>query len=196
MLDGLVTHFEQFFQQYGYTAMFVLLMLENAGLPVPGETALLYASFLAYRKQGLELPTVIFVGILAAILGDSTGFWVGRLGGPRVAKYLFLTPPRLAYFEKFFARYGAWTVFFARFIAGLRIIGGPAAGLCGMPWPKFLLFNSMGGVVWVTVISLAGYTLGQNWELLLSYIRRFNIAAAVLAVVVAYLLWRRQRRTP
>ena len=194
MLEGLVSHFEHFFQQYGYWAMFVLLLLENAGIPVPGETALLYASFLAFRRQGLELPLVILVGIAAAVIGDSSGYWLGRLGGDRVARLLFLTPPRLAYFRRFFARYGSWTVFVARFIAGLRIIGGPAAGLCGMPFPRFLLFNAAGGVVWVTVISFAGYTLGQNWELLISYIRRFNTVAAILAMIAAYFYWRHHRR--
>lgn len=194
MFEGLIAHFQQFFEHYGYWAMFALLLLENAGIPVPGETALLYASFLAFRRQGLELPIVILVGIAAAVIGDSSGYWLGRLGGPRVARFLFLTPERLDYFRRFFSRYGAWTVFIARFIAGLRIIGGPAAGLCGMPFPRFLLFNALGGVVWVTVISLVGFTLGENWELLVSYIRRFNTAAAILAAIAAFLYWRYHRR--
>src|SRR5437868_1084888 len=124
-MEGFLAHFESFFQQHGYEAVFLFLLLENAGLPLPGETALLYASFLAYRGPELQLPGVIAVAIVAAVTGDNIGYWLGRRGGHRVARVLRLTPDRLRYFERFFERYGSWTVFFARFIAGLRIIGGP-----------------------------------------------------------------------
>lgn len=195
-MEGLVEHFEQFFQEYGYWAMFLLLLLENAGFPVPGETSLLYASFLAYQGKQLQLPQIILIGILACIIGDGTGYWLGRKGGHRVARILRLTPPRLAFFRSFFDRYGPWTVFFARFIAGLRIIGGPAAGMCGMSWPRFLLFNSLGAIVWVTVIATVGYTLGSSWQLIVHWIKRFNLVFGTLAaLVLLWLIWRHRRKS-
>lgn len=194
-MEEWVTHFEAFFQQYGYFAVFVLLLLENAGIPVPGETTLLYASFLAFKGEGLRLQGIIPTAILAAVTGDSIGFWLGRKGGPRVARLLRLTPERLAYVQRFFEQYGSWTVFFARFIAGLRIICGPAAGLSGMPWARFFVFNASGAVVWVCTIASVGYFFGASWEALLSFVKRLNITAAVLAVlIVAVVWWWRKRR--
>ena len=113
------------FAQYGYAVVFFGVFLENTGLPVPGETMLLAGAAMAQFGR-LSLATVIATAITGAILGDSLGFFIGRRGGrvlaERYGPRFGLSRPRLAEFDRFFARYGARTVFIARFITGLRVV--------------------------------------------------------------------------
>ena len=147
--------------QYGYWAVGAALLLENAGVPVPGETILLLASFLAYSEHALRLPWIVLVATIAATLGDNLGFAVGYYGGrPLLSRYqaFFRIQERtLQRGEGVFARYGAITIFFARFLFGMRIIAGPMAGVLRMPWRKFMVFNFLGAALWATVISGAGF---------------------------------------
>ena len=183
---------------YGYWAVAIALLLENAGIPVPGETVLLLASFLAYSQHELSLFWIIVVATIAATLGDNLGYALGTYGGrPLLARYqaLFrIQDKTLARGEDLFARFGALTVFFARFVFGMRIITGPMAGVLRMPWRKFLLYNFLGAAVWVTVISGAGYLFGQHWWRLEGYIKRFDIAIAIVALLAAACWWWRWRR--
>ena len=184
--------------QYGYWAVAATLLLENTGLPLPGETVLLLASFLAYSEHSLRLPWIIVVGIVSATAGDNLGYILGHRGGrPLLERYQNIFRIRtevLERGERMFARYGAVTVFFARFIFGLRIIAGPMAGVLRMPWRTFVVFNFLGAALWVSVISMAGYLFGRHWTQLLRNLERFNIAIAIVALVVAGLLWWRSRR--
>jgi len=183
---------------YGYWAVAATLLLENAGVPVPGETILLLASFLAYSQHELRLPWIIVVATLAATLGDNIGFALGHYGGrPLLARYqavFRIQDATVARGESLFARYGAVTIFFARFIFGMRILAGPMAGVLRMPWRKFAVFNFLGAGLWVTVISCAGYLFGQHWGRLERDIRRFDIVAGIVVVLAAAFLWRRSRR--
>ena len=182
---------------YGYWAVGAALLLENAGLPVPGETILLLASFLAYSEHKLGLPHIILVGIFAATLGDNLGFAIGFYGGrpllERYQKTLRIRPSVITRGEDLFARYGSATIFVARFIAGMRIIAGPLAGVLRMPWRKFLLFNLLGAVVWVTAIAGVGYLFGKHWEVLVDVVQDANIAIAIVVVIFVTLLWWRRR---
>ena len=183
---------------YGYWAVGAALLLENAGIPVPGETILLLASFLAYSQHELQLPWIIVVATIAATTGDNLGFALGYYGGrPLLVRYqrIFrVQDSTLARGEEVFARYGAITIFFARFVFGMRIIAGPLAGVLRMPWRKFMVFNFLGAAVWVTVIAGAGYLFGQRWGRLEQDIKRFDVVVAVLVLsVVAFLWWRRRR---
>src|SRR5579863_8691068 len=130
---------------YGYWAVGVALLIENAGIPVPGETILLMASFLAYSQHELQLSWIILVATIAATIGDNLGFALGYYGGrPLLVRYqsIFrIRPATLERGEKLFDRYGAATIFFARFVFGMRIIAGPMAGVLRMQWRKFLIFN-------------------------------------------------------
>ncbi len=183
---------------YGYWAVGAALLLENTGVPVPGETILLLASFLAYSQHELQLQWIIFVATIAATLGDNLGFTLGYYGGRRLLERyqaLFrIQRETLLKGERLFDRYGAVTVFFARFVFGMRIIAGPMAGVLRMPWRKFLLFNFLGAVVWVTVISGAGYLFGRHWEHLEQNVKRFDVIVAVCVVLVLAVLWWRNRR--
>src|SRR5579859_1222467 len=185
--------------QYGYWAVGVALLLENAGVPVPGETILLLASFLAYSQHELQLVWIIVVATIAATLGDNLGFALGYYGGrPLLGRYQSVFRVRsssLERGERLFARYGALTVFFARFIFGMRIVAGPMAGVLRMPWRRFLVFNFLGAAVWVTVISGVGFLFGRHWERVEHILKRFDIAVAIVAVLaVAFLWWRKRRR--
>lgn len=184
--------------QYGYWAVGGALLLENAGVPVPGETILLLACFLAYSEQDLQLPWIMVVATLAATVGDNLGFALGYYGGrPLLTRYqaLFrIENKTVERGEELFARYGPVTVFLARFVFGMRVIAGPMAGVLRMPWRKFIIFNFLGAILWVTVISGVGYLFGQHWERLAGEVKRIDIAVAILLVIVAMLLWWRSRR--
>ncbi len=183
---------------YGYWAVGAALLIENAGIPVPGETILLLASFLAYSQHELQLPWIIVVGTIAATLGDNIGFALGYYGGrPVLERYrtaFRIQDATLARGEELFARYGTVTIFFARFVFGMRIIAGPLAGVLRMPWRKFTVFNFLGAAVWVTVISGAGYLFGQHLSRLERDIRLFDVVAAILVLMGLGLLWWRSHR--
>jgi membrane protein DedA with SNARE-associated domain len=182
---------------HGYWAIALVLLLENAGLPVPGETTLLLASFLAFSEHRLGLHYIILVGTLAATVGDNLGFLIGYYGGrPLLDRYRETFRVRrktIARGEELFTRYGAATILFSRFVAGMRVIAGPLAGVLRMPWRTFLIFNSLGATLWVTAISLAGYFSGKHWDELTSLLEDLNLGAfAALALLgVLLLLWRK-----
>ena len=187
-----------FLANYGYWAVALALLCENAGVPLPGESTLLLASFLAYSEHQLHLGWIIVVATCAATLGDNVGYALGHYGGrPLLDRYrniLRISPATLQRGEKMFAHYGAVAVFFARFIVGLRIFAGPLAGVLRMRWRSFAFFNFMGAALWVTAIACAGYFFGQHSHGLLRTMQRFNVAVSIVALVVILVLWRRHRR--
>lgn len=184
------------FERYGYWAVFFGVCLENAGVPVPGETALLAGAVLCHFGR-LSLGWVIATAIAAAIVGDNLGFLVGRRGGRALAERygpkLGLTARRLRLFDTFFHRHGAKTVFFARFITGLRVFGAMLAGTSGLPWRRFLFYNATGAIVWATAIGLAGYLLAESWETLERWVGRSGVIALAIVVVIAVVAYKRVR---
>ena len=185
------------FRQWGYWTVPVVLLLENAGVPVPGETVLLFASFLAYDEGDLRLPYLILLGIAACTVGDNLGYLLGRRGGRRLLeRYQLLFRIRnrtIRRGERLFERHGHIAIFFARFIFGLRIIAGPLAGVLRMPWRQFVLFNFLGAAVWVTAVSLAGYFFGSEWDTLVHVMGRVNLIIVILALAVVVFVWHRYR---
>lgn len=183
---------------YGYWAVAVTLLLENAGVPVPGETILLLASFLAYSENQLQLWWIIVIATVAATVGDNLGFALGYYGGRRLQQRyqrLFrIGDASLKRGEDLFNKYGPATVLFARFVFGMRIITGPLAGVLRMPWRRFLAFNFLGAILWVTVVSSIGYLFGRHWQNMERAIERFDLVVLVIVVVLAFLLWRRNRK--
>lgn len=185
------------FARYGYAVVFGGVFLENTGLPVPGETALLAGAALAHHGQ-LSLLWVIVTAIVAAILGDNLGFFIGRRGGRRIAERhgwrIGLTPNRLTQFDRFFERHGPKTVFAARFITGLRVVGAVLAGGSGMAWPTFLFYNASGAIVWCTTVAFAGYSLAYSWDTLERWIGRTGLLALTLVIVIGLIGFARARR--
>jgi membrane protein DedA with SNARE-associated domain len=187
------------FQHHGYFTMAGALLLENAGVPVPGETILLFASFLAFSEHELRLPWIIVIGTLACTIGDNIGYAIGRHGGRPLLnrwKHIFrISQAHVERGERLFARYGSVTIFFARFVFGMRIIAGPLAGVLCMPWKWFVLYNFLGALTWVTVISTIGYLFGRNWAALVEFVRNANIAiiAAIIVIAAAVWWWKKKR---
>jgi membrane-associated protein len=183
---------------YGYWAVGGALLLENAGIPLPGETILLMASFLAYSEHDLRLPWIIAVATVVTTVGGSLGYALGQYGGrPLLERYqrvFRIQQATVVRGEGLFAKYGSVTIFFARFVFGLRLIAGPLAGVLRMPWRKFLVWNFLGAAAWVTVISGAGYLFGQHWGRLERAVQRFDAGVAIVVVLVVAGLWRRKRR--
>ena len=188
------------FARYGYFVIFFGVLLENTGVPVPGETILLAGAALA-RFGHLSLPVVIVVAIAGAILGDNAGFFIGRRGGRRVlerrGRMFGLTPARIAQFDGFFARHGAKTVFIARFVTGLRVVGAILAGASTLPWDRFLIFNAAGAIAWATTFGTVGYLLGYSWETIERWIGHLGLALLIVLIaagLVALVRARKRRR--
>lgn len=196
-----ISHYvREFVADYGYWAVAVALLCENAGIPVPGETVLLLASFVAYSQHQLHLGWIIVIATCAATLGDNLGYALGNYGGrpvlDRYQRFFRIPSTAIKRGEDMFARYGSVTIFFARFVFGLRVFAGPLAGVLRMRWRSFVLFNFLGAAVWVTCIASAGYLFGQHWRTLVRAIQRFNIAVLIVAAVVILFFWWRHRRQP
>jgi undecaprenyl-diphosphatase len=188
------------FRTYGYAIVFFGVMLENAGIPVPGETILLAAGFFA-AQQHFTLPLVMLVSAAGAIIGDTLGYLAGRrLGRPfaeRYGRYLWLTPQRLEASEQFFARHGNKTILIARFISGLRVFAAFIAGMSRMRWHIFFIYNATGAVLWVTVITLLGYYFGHSWKLIEHWLGRASLIIIGIVIVcfafAALRNWRQSR---
>lgn len=186
---------------YGYPVLFGGVLLENAGIPVPGETAVLVAGFLASPAGGgrLHLGWVILLASVAAIVGDNVSFWLGRrFARPRIRRhqgFLWITARTLRPAEEYFRRYGAWTVFFGRFITALRVVAALAAGTSGMEWPRFLVANAAGAVTWAAAMSLLGYWFGRSWQLFHHWLGWGGVAiclGVVLVFVLVYFRWKKR----
>jgi len=185
------------FARYGYAVVFLGVFLENAGLPVPGETALLAGAALA-KFGDLSLPWVIVTAIGGATLGDNLGFLIGRWGGRALAerhgRKVGLTERRLKEFDRFFERHGAKTVFIARFVTGLRVFGAVLAGSSGLRWRKFLFYNATGAVAWSSAVAAAGYALAYSWATLERWIGRSGVIALIIVAALMAVMLIRQRR--
>jgi membrane protein DedA with SNARE-associated domain len=180
-------HIRQFLVHWGYWGIAAFLLLENAGVPLPGETILLLASVLAFKNHELRLQWIIVVGTLACTAGDNLGYWIGRAGGrpllERWKKFFHVKDEHIHSGEELLERHGAPAIFFARFIAGARIVAGPLAGVLRMHWPKFALFNFLGALTWVTVIASLGYLFGSQIDRLLATVKRVELALLIMLLI-------------
>ena len=163
------------------------MLVEDFGIPVPGETVIIAASIYAGSGR-LNVVAVGVVGFVAAVLGDNIGYAIGRFGGRRLVdrwgKYVFLTPERLDKAEAFFDRQGAKIITIARFIEGLRQANGIIAGITKMHWLRFLAYNALGAALWVGTWVSIGYFAGQHITTIYSAITRYSLYVAIAAVVV------------
>ena len=194
-LSGPLNHF-------GYLAVSFLVLVEDFGIPVPGETILIAAAIYAGHQQ-LNVVAVGLVGFTAAVIGDNIGFAIGHFGGRALAlrwgKYVFLTEERLVQAEKFFEHHGGKVIVAARFIEGLRQANGIIAGIGGMRWRRFVIFNAIGAALWVGTWVSLGYLAGNHIDTIYHYITQYSlyVLIAVVAVIVALIIRhvvRRRRR--
>jgi membrane protein DedA with SNARE-associated domain len=182
---------------YGLFLLFVLVAMESAGVPLPGETALVTAGVLASRGD-MDIVAVIVVAATAAIVGDNVGYWAGRLGGRKLLQRwgpLERHASRvLPWSERFFARHGPKTIFLGRFIAVLRVTAAWLAGISKMHWWLFFVWNAAGGICWAIAVGLVAYFAGQAAA---EAIGRYGLiagAAIVVLLVVGAVVFRFIRR--
>jgi membrane protein DedA with SNARE-associated domain len=181
-----VTHL---LNSYGLVLLFAVIAAESAGVPLPGETALIAASILAAQGH-YSIVAVIVVAASAAILGDNAGYWIGRTGGRAllerwgpVKRYAERAiPPG----ERFFKKHGGKTVFIGRFVAVLRVTAAWLAGITHMSWWRFFLWNASGGIVWATGVSLLAYYFGKAAA---DAVQTYGIYALVAIVVVGAIVF-------
>jgi membrane protein DedA with SNARE-associated domain len=198
-LPGVLHDLQPTLDQFGYLAVGGLVMLEDFGVPVPGETILVLGAVYAGTGR-LNIVLVALVGFCGAVVGDNIGFAIGHFGGrplvERYGRYVLLTPERLDKATDFFARHGGKIIIVARFIEGLRQANGIIAGIVGLHWARFLLFNSIGAALWVAVWTSIGYFSGQHIDSIYKAATRYStyFAIAVGVLLIAYIARRLVRR--
>ncbi|MGH3262428.1 MAG: DedA family protein, partial [Trebonia sp.] len=186
-------------EHYGLWAIFAFVLLEDFGIPVPGETVLIAGAVFAGSGQ-LNIVAVGVTGFIAAVIGDNIGYGIGRYGGRvlvgRWGRYVFLTPERLDKAEAFFQRHGGKIITIARFIEGLRQANGIIAGIIEMHWLRFVAFNALGAALWVGTWVSVGYFAGQHITTIYDGITRYSLYAviAVAVLVVAWVGYRLRKR--
>ena len=160
------TFIGDFLGRFGYAAVFAFVGIESMGIPFPGETMLISAALYAGATHNLHIVGVIVAAAAGAIIGDNIGFGVGHWGGYRLlvryGRYIRLHPARVKLARYLFLRHGAKVVFFGRFISVLRTYAAFLAGTARMPWPRFLIFNALGGIIWATLYGVGAYLAGDR----------------------------------
>lgn len=193
-IDGLI-------ETIGYPAVFLLVMGECMGVPMPGETALLIAAAASGTGGMFKIEWVIVSAAGGAIVGDTIGYWIGWRGGRalilRLMKRFSIKPVHLEKAERFFARHGGMAVFFGRSVSYLRVLTALLAGVSRMRYPRFLMFNAMGGISWAIVFGLAGYFFGKNIGFIEERIHEIALGflVAVAIGVAVYFFKKKSKKT-
>ncbi|HBB36087.1 MAG TPA: DedA family protein [Cyanobacteria bacterium UBA8803] len=187
-------------RQYGYWAVFLGILLENLGLPIPGETVTLVGGFLAGSGQ-LNYWLVLASASGGAVLGGTCGYWIGRYGGwpllVKVGKFFGIHEAKLEQVRTEFSENASKAVFAGRFIALLRIVASPLAGIANMPFWKFMLYNFAGAAAWGAVMVSLAFFAGQviPLEKLLGWVAKFGVVALILVVAwFAVPIWLESRQ--
>ncbi len=183
----------QLIDHYGYAIVVVLVLAEGVGLPLPGETALLAAAAVSAQSHRLSIIGVIIASFVGATGGGVGGYWIGRSGGLAFAekhgRVIGITKQRISEAQKFFTEHGPKAVFFARFIAILRMFAGLLAGVTKMPFGIFLLWNALGALAWSVLFGVLGYVFGNNLERLEHLVGRTGLIAFGVVVVIGFVVW-------
>jgi membrane protein DedA with SNARE-associated domain len=193
-LPGFLHTLEPTLNHFGYLAVVGIVLIEDFGIPVPGEAVLIVAAVYAGTGR-LNVVLVALLGFCGAVLGDNIGFAIGHFGGrpvvARYGKYIFITPQRLDTATRFFERHGGKIIIVARFIEGLRQANGIIAGTTGMHWARFLAFNAVGAALWVAAWTSIGYFSGSHIETIYKHATRYSTWLAIaLGVLLLALIAR------
>ncbi|MGC8452428.1 MAG: DedA family protein [Cylindrospermopsis raciborskii] len=191
---------QEFAQSYGYWAVFVGILLENLGIPLPGETLTLVGGFLAGSDE-LNYWLVLVDAVTGAVIGGICGYWIGRLGGwsllVQAGKIFRISEDRLVSIKDQFSENAGKTVFFGRFFALLRIFASPLAGIAEMPFGKFLVYNLAGASAWASVMVTLAFFAGKivSLEQLVAWVSQFAILALLILILVIILpIWWESRQ--
>jgi membrane protein DedA with SNARE-associated domain len=186
---------------WGYLGVFICVFVGNLGIPIPEETVMLVAGFLAGREV-LDLNSLYAVAIASAVTGDCCGFLIGRTGGQRILGWLTSSFASMRHrcerLQMFFQSHGSKAVFMARFITGARFMAGPMAGAAGMPFLRFFGWNVLGALVWCTLVITVGYLVGDElYEVATvahSAGRWIGLGVLLLALAVFFFWWRERHQ--
>jgi membrane protein DedA with SNARE-associated domain len=197
MLLAAILNVEHLVRTAGYPLLFLIVMSESSGLPVPGETGLITAAVLA-SQGNLKIALVIPIAAAGAIVGDNIGYLIGRKGGrwvlERPGRFQRQRRQVLTVGEPFFERHGPKAVFFGRFVLGLRVWASWLAGATRMHWRSFVIWNALGGIIWATAIGIIAYFLGHSAGNAIQAFGIYGLVAALLAIVSFVVLHRRGSR--
>jgi membrane protein DedA with SNARE-associated domain len=184
--------------RHGYAVVFFVVLLEGAGSPLPGETALVLAAIYAGATGRLDIATILLVAIVGGIVGGAIGYWIGRGLGVeflgRYGRWIGLTENRLALGRHLFQSHGGKIVFFGRFVAILRVIAALLAGLNHYDFRRFLIFNTAGVVAWALIMGLGGYYFGDAMTRVSGPLGIIGLAFAVGAIIAFFIVLRQQER--
>jgi len=186
---------DQLLSEYGYLAVFVFVMVESLGIPIPGETMLIAAALYAGLTHNLDIWLIWLVAAAGAILGDNLGYGIGYWGGYRLLRRyghkVHIDEPKLKVGHMVFARHGGKVVFFGRFVSVLRTYAAFLAGVNRLGWRRFFLFNATGGVVWSGIYAIGFYYAGSALKSLRGPVD-IGLGVAAGVAVVAFFLWARR----
>ena len=192
------TWIQDLIQAYGLWVLFIAVMLESMGIPVPGETALVTAALYAGSTHLIGITSVVLVAATAAIIGDNIGYLVGRSIGIRlVVRYgrrVGLNESRLKVGQYLFLRHGGKIVFFGRFIAFLRAFAALLAGINRMPWTHFLIMNALSGICWASLFGTGAYLFGEQLNRVAGPVRLMLLAAVIGLVAAGIFFFRRHEK--
>ncbi len=192
--NDLLKNLEPYLAHYGYPVLFITIFIESFGVPAPGQTLLIAAAILAVHGK-LNITLVLLTAFLAAVSGDSIGYWIGNKTGRRLilgfSKFVRISELQIHRMEAKFDKYGGWFVTFARFVEVLRQVNGIVAGAAAMHFRRFLLFNATGALLWVGVWGLGTYRLGRHLQKYAGYFDEASLyfIIAVIVVLVSLLLY-------
>lgn len=192
-------HLHDFLRDYGYLALFLVVLVENFGIPAPGQTLLIATAVLAAQGK-LSIVLVLGLCFSAAFIGDCIGYWIGLKGGRRLmlrfGRYVRVGEPEVARMEASFEKYGIWFVAFARFFEVLRQLNGIVAGTAGMHLRSFLIWNAVGAALWTGIWGFGSWRLGhhiQEYEDLIEEAGNVFMVVAIGALLVLLILFVRHR---
>lgn len=199
MFHQIVTWIVDTVSLWGYPGIVVLMFLESSFFPFPSEIVIPPAGYLASQGE-MSLTLVIAAGIAGSILGACFNYWLAvRWGRPlfeRYGRFVLLSPATLERSEEFFARHGHISTFIGRLLPGIRQYISLPAGLSRMNLAVFITFTTLGAGIWVVILALTGYLIGNNQDLITTYLQQITIAVGGLCflLIVGYILYRKKRK--
>ena len=187
--------YSHWFAQYGYSALFVLLVAGIVGLPVPDETLLTWAGFMVYRGK-FELEPMLLAGFLGSACGITLSYLLGRTAGlyavHKFGRFLRIDDSKLQRSRQWFERFGKWVLVFGYFIPGVRHFTALAAGAARLPYREFAPFAYLGALIWSTLFISVGYIFGRNWHRIVDELleHQLNVGLALAVCLLAFGLFR------
>ena len=180
----------------GYIGIFIMMFLESTFFPFPSEVAMVPAGYLASKGE-MNLYISILVGVLGSLIGALFNYYLARVYGRRAVlrfgRYFFFNEEKLNKMERFFYKHGSFSTLTSRLIPGVRQFISLPAGLSKMPITPFILYTTIGAGIWVVILTLLGYIIGENQELLNNYLHQIVIITlAMIAIATVIYIWKKR----